>query len=144
MVSVFDVSQTEGKELPDIGVDALTWDVEQYKEFFAALEKASPFPIGFEPMEDSTKGFANYEEQRIAIQESMSELQTLKTAIHEIAHAKLHDHVNSKPEQSRPDRSIREVEAESIAYTVCQHYALDTSDYFFGYVAGWSSEKELA
>ena len=86
------------------------------------------------------------EDKRIAINEGMSELQTLKTAIHEIAHAKLHDiDLNApKDEQPRVDRRTREVEAESVAYTVCQHYGLDTSDYSFGYIAGWSSGKELA
>ena len=86
------------------------------------------------------------ENKRIAIDEGMSQLQTLKTAIHEIAHAKLHDiDLNApKDEQPRVDRRTREVEAESVAYTVCQHYGLDTSDYSFGYVAGWSSGRELA
>jgi antirestriction protein ArdC len=144
VVSVFDVSQTEGKELPTIGVDELTGDVEQYRDFFAALEKTSPFSIAFEPIGGDTKGYANYEEKRIAIREGMSELQTLKTAIHEITHARLHDHINTEQEQPRADRRTREVQAESIAYTVCQHYGLDTSDYSFGYVAGWSGGKELA
>ena len=144
VVSVFDVSQTEGKELPTIGVDELTGDVEQYRDFFAALEKASPFSIAFEPIGGDIKGYANYEEKRIAIREGMSELQTLKTAIHEITHARLHDHINTEQEQPRADRRTREVQAESIAYTVCQHYGLDTSDYSFGYVAGWSGGKELA
>ena len=145
VVSVFDVSQTEGKELPTIGVDELTGSVDRYKDFFAALEKTSSFPIAFENIESGAKGYANYEEKRIAINEGMSELQTLKTAIHEISHARLHDTLNNEQdEQPRVDRRTREVQAESIAYTVCQHYGLDTSDYSFGYVAGWSSDKELA
>ena len=141
VVSVFDVSQTEGKELPTIA-DELTGDVEQYRDFFTALEKTSPFPIAFEALGDGNKGRCNYEEQRIAINEGMSELQNIKTAIHEIAHATLHDTGIDDPE--RPDRRTREVQAESVAYTVCQHYGLDTSDYSFGYVAGWSSGRELA
>ena len=146
VVSVFDVSQTEGKELPDIAVDELTGDVEQYKDFFAALERTSPVPIGFEKIESGAHGYYHLEEKRIAIDEGMSELQTLKTAIHEVSHAKLHDIDLNAPkdeQQVRPDRRTREVEAESVAYTVCQHYGLDTSDYSFGYVAGWSSGKEL-
>lgn len=147
VVSVFDVSQTEGKELPDIAVDALTGDVEQYKDFFAALERTSPVPVGFEKMTGGTQGYYHLEDKRIALLEGASQLQTLKTLIHEIAHAKLHDIdlTDLKEEQqNRPDRRTREVEAESIAYTVCQHYGLDMSDYSFGYVAGWSSGKELA
>ena len=146
VVSVFDVSQTEGKELPDIAVDELTGDVDRYKDFFATLEKTSPVPIAFENIEGGSHGYYHLEDKRIAINEGMSELQTLKTAIHEIAHAKLHDiDLNApKDEQPRVDRRTREVEAESVAYTVCQHYGLDTSDYSFGYVAGWSSGRELS
>ncbi len=147
VVSVFDVSQTEGKELPDIAVDELTGDVDRYRDFFAALEKTSPVPIGFEQIPGSSHGYYHLEDKRIAINEGMSELQTLKTAIHEIAHAKLHDIDLNAPEneqQPRVDRRTREVEAESVAYTVCQHYGLDTSDYSFGYVAGWSSGRELS
>ena len=147
VVSVFDVSQTEGRELPDIVVNELTGDVERYRDFFAALEKTSPVPIGFEQIPGSSHGYYHLEDKRIAIDEGMSEIQTLKTAIHEIAHAKLHDIDLNAPEneqQPRIDRRTREVEAESVAYTVCQHYGLDTSDYSFGYVAGWSSGRELS
>ena len=147
VVSVFDVSQTEGRELPDIAVDELTGDVDRFKDFFSALEQASPVPIGFEKIEGGAHGYYHLEEKRIAIDEGMSDLQTLKTAIHEIAHAKLHDidlNVPKEEQKPRVDRRTREVEAESVAYTVCQHYGLDTSDYSFGYVAGWSSGKELA
>ncbi len=146
VVSVFDVSQTEGKELPDITVDMLTGDVEHFKDVFAALEKTSPVPIGFEKIEGNSHGYYHLEEKRIAIDEGMSELQTIKTAIHEIAHAKLHDIDPNAPKEEqadRPDRRTREVQAESVAYAVCQHYGLDTSDYSFGYVAGWSSGREL-
>ena len=146
VVSVFDVSQTEGKELPDIAVDMLTGDVERFKDVFTALEKTSPVPIGFEKIEGNSHGYYHLEEKRIAIDEGMSELQTIKTAIHEIAHAKLHDIDPNAPKEEqvdRPDRRTREVQAESVAYAVCQHYGLDTSDYSFGYVAGWSSGREL-
>ena len=147
VVSVFDVSQTEGRELPDIAVNMLTGDVEHYKDVFAALEKTSPVPVGFEKIESGAHGYYHLEDKRIALDEGMSELQTLKTLIHEIAHAKLHDiDLNAPLEdlENRPDRRTREVQAESIAYTVCQHYGLDTSDYSFGYVAGWSAGRELA
>ena len=146
VVTVFDVSQTEGKELPDIAVDELTGDVDRYKDFFAALEKTSPVPIAFEKIEGGSHGYYHLADKRIALNEGMSELQTLKTAIHEIAHAKLHDIDLNAPKDGQPrvDRNTREVEAESVAYTVCQHYGLDTSDYSFGYVAGWSSGRELS
>ena len=147
VVSVFDVSQTEGKELPTIGVDELTGDVEQYADFFKATEQASPVPVGFEKIESGAKGYYSQTDKRIAINEGMSELQNLKTLIHEIAHAKLHDidlNAPAKEQADRPDRRTREVQAESIAYTVCQHYGLDTSDYSFAYVAEWSSGRELS
>ena len=142
VVSVFDVSQTEGKELPNLSVSELTGDVEQYRDFFAALERTSPFAIAFETLDGGAKGRCYYEENRIAIHEGMSELQNIKTAIHEISHATMHDTAPDDP--TRPDRRTREVQAESVAYAVCQHYGLDTSDYSFGYVAGWSSGKELS
>ena len=147
VVTVFDVSQTEGKEIPGIAVSELTGSVEQYQDFFTALEKASPVPIAFEDIEGGAHGYYHLEEKRIAIDEGMSELQTLKTAIHEIAHAKLHAIDKDAPateQADRPDRRTREVQAESVAYAVCQHYGLDTSDYSFGYVAGWSSGRELS
>lgn len=147
VVTVFDVSQTEGKEIPDIAVSELTGSVEQYQDFFAALEKTSPVPIAFESIEGGAHGYYHLEDKRIAIDEGMSELQTLKTAIHEIAHAKLHAIDKDAPateQADRPDRRTREVQAESMAYAVCQHYGLDTSDYSFGYVAGWSSGRELS
>ncbi len=147
VVSVFDVSQTEGREIPDIAVDELTGSVERYQDFFTALERTSPVPIAFENIESGAHGYYHLEEKRIAIDEGMSELQNLKTAIHEIAHATLHAiDKDATPEElaDRPDRRTREVQAESVAYTVCQHYGLDTSDYSFGYVAGWSSGKELS
>ena len=146
VVTVFDVSQTEGKELPSIGVDTLTGDVEHFKDVLSALEKVSPVPINFEDIKGSAHGFYSLADKRIAIQENMSQLQTLKTAIHEIAHAKLHDIDLNAPKEERenlPDQRTREVQAESVAYTVCQHYGLDTSDYSFGYVAGWSTGREM-
>ena len=144
VVSVFDVSQTDGKELPDIAVDELTGSVENYAAFFDALKELSPVPIAFENITDGAKGYFSHVENRIAIQEGMSEIQTIKTAIHEIAHAKLHAVTPGEkvaPEDKK-DRRTKEVEAESVAYTVCQRYGIETSDYSFGYIAGWSSDKE--
>ena len=200
VVSVFDISQTDGKELPDIIVDELSGSVENYAAFFEALKQESPAPIAFEDIPGGAKGYFSPVENRIAIQEGMSEIQTIKTAIHEIAHAKLHSIDQPEPEPSwkivmisdggtkrdflsgfaseaeanaaaeheewhfvdenrfewrleveedtsaiqdmRKDRHTKEVEAESVAYTVCQRYGIETSDYSFGYIAGWSSDKE--
>lgn len=144
VVSVFDVSQTDGKELPDIAVDELTGSVENYAAFFEALRQESPVPISFEDIPGGAKGYFSHVENRIAIQEGMSEIQTVKTAIHEIAHAKLHA-INPDEKvapEERKDRHTKEVEAESVAYTVCQRYGIETSDYSFGYIAGWSSDKD--
>ncbi len=112
--------------------------------FFDALRQESPVPISFEDIPGGAKGFFSPVESRIAIQEGMSEIQTVKTAIHEIAHAKLHavkPDEKTSPEDKK-DRHTKEVEAESVAYTVCQRYGIETSDYSFGYIAGWSSGKE--
>lgn len=146
VISVFDVSQTEGKELPDLAVDELTGDVEQYDIFMQALMEVSPVVIGYEEIPDGAKGYYHLEDKRIALQAGMSQIQNSKTAIHEISHATLHDIDLNSPvseTEGRKDRKTKEVEAESIAYAVCQHYGIDTSDYSFGYVAGWSSDKEL-
>ena len=145
VVPVFDVSQTEGKELPDIGVSELSGSVEDYEDFMQALTEISPVPIGYEQIDGDAKGYFDTEEHRIALQEGMSQSQTVKTAVHEVVHAKLHDReLNSDLEESIPkDRNTKEVEAESVAYTVCQHFGIDTSDYSFGYIAGWSSGKDM-
>jgi len=144
IVSVFDVSQTDGEPLPQIGVDELTGNVDRYKELFAAIEKTSPVPISFEALAPDVKGTYYQIDKRIAVNEGMSELQNLKTLVHEIAHARLHDIDENAPKDTiRPDRDTREVQAESIAYAVCLHYGLDTSGYSFGYVAEWSGGKEL-
>ena len=125
VVSVFDVSQTEGKELPSIGVDELTGDVEQYADFFKATEQASPAPVGFEKIESGAKGYYSQTDKRIAINEGMSELQNLKTLIHEIAHAKLHDidlNAPAKEQADRPDRRTREVQALYSAFQNVNHF----------------------
>lgn len=146
VVTVFDVSQTDGKPLPTLGIDELTGSVEHYDQFFEALTRTATVPIGFEAMDDGSNGYYHLGEKRIAIREGMSEAQTVKTAIHELAHSRLHDFDRSKPPaegEDRPDRFTREVQAESIAYVVCQHFGIDTSDYSFGYVATWSADREL-
>lgn len=137
------MSQTDGEPLPSLGVDELTGDVEQYNAFFDALVSVSPVPIGFEDIPGSSHGFYHHVDRRIAIQAEMSQLQTLKTLVHEIAHAILHawPEDGEKPKDG-PDRHTKEVQAEAVAYTVCQRYGLETSEYSFGYIAGWSSGKE--
>lgn len=144
VVSVFDVSQTEGREIPSLGVDELSGDVREYEMFFEALKRSCPVPMEFENIEGSAKGYYHQMEQRIAIREGMSQVQTIKTAIHEMAHQRLHavDPLDEKSEIINQTRSSKEVEAESVAYTVCQHYGIETSDYSFAYVAGWSHGKE--
>lgn len=146
VVSVFDVSQTDGRELPSLGVNELSGDVEQYEMFFEALKRTCPVPMEFEQISSGAKGYYHQIEQRIAIQEGMSQIQNVKTAIHEMAHQKLHaiDPNLKKSEQNMENisRGGKEVEAESVAYTVCQHYGMDTSDYSFAYIAGWSKGKE--
>ena len=136
VVSVFDVSQTDGRELPTIGVNELTGDVEKFDALFEELKRSCPVPIGFENIQNGAKGYFHRIDNRIAIQEGMSQLQTIKTAIHEMAHQKLHSMQNDLSANSK------EVEAESVAYTVCQHFGIDTADYSFGYIAGWSEGKE--
>ena len=144
VVSVFDVSQTNGKELPTLGVDELKGDVENFEKFFGVLKDVSPVPIKFAEIDGTAKGFYHQENKDITIKQDMPEVQTIKTAIHEIVHAKLHDRDLKKSDIDSPkkDRNTEEVEAESIAYTVCQHFGIDTSDYSFAYVASWGSGKD--
>ncbi|MDE6728740.1 MAG: ssDNA-binding domain-containing protein [Oscillospiraceae bacterium] len=140
-VSVFDVSQTEGKELPQL-VNDLTGKVEDYDKLLDVLRDVSPVPIKFEEINRSdSHGFYSPSDNSITVKEGMSQAQTVKTAIHEIAHAMLHDPDNAN---EKKDRRTKEVEAESVAYTVCQHFGIDSSDYSFAYVASWSSGKELS
>ena len=145
VVPVFDVSQTDGKELPDIEVNELSGSVEDYEDFMQALTEVSPVPITYEDIEGEAKGYFHTTDHRIAIQEGMSQSQTVKTAIHEVAHAKLHDRERNQDIDAvlDKDRNTKEVEAESVAYTVCQHFGIDTSDYSFGYIARWSSDRDM-
>ena len=143
VVTVFDYSQTDGKELPGLGVSELHGDVERYRDFMEALARVSPVPIRYEGMEGDRKGYFIDLNHPIAIKEGMGEAQTAKTGVHEVAHAKLHAKEIEQETGIAKDRETKEVEAESIAYTVCQHFGIDTSDYSFGYIAGWSSGKEM-
>lgn len=145
-VSVFDVSQTDGKPIPELEAQELLSTVEGYEDFVQALMNVAPVPIGFEDIPGDSKGYFHTEEKRIAVQENMSESQTLKTMVHEVAHSMLHNKEINRDdliEEPAKDRNTKEVEAESVAYTVCQHFGIDTSDYSFGYIAGWSSGKDM-
>ena len=145
-VSVFDVSQTNGKPLPEIGAEELLQSVEDYPVFMEALQDISPVTVELQNIGNDTKGYFDTELQKIVIQSNMSEGQTIKTLVHEIAHSMLHDKSGSIVQdlntENRKSRSAKEVEAESVAYTVCQHFGIDTSDYSFGYVASWSSGRD--
>lgn len=143
-VSVFDVSQTDGKPIPELEVNELLSTVEGYEDFVQALMNISPVPIAFEDIPGDSKGYFSTAEKRIAVQENMSESQTLKTMVHEVAHSRLHDkEVNQSMDIPVKDRNTKEVEAESVAFTVYQHFGIDTSDYSFGYIAGWSSGRNM-
>ena len=151
VATVFDVSQTEGKELPSIGVNELSGGVEGYEALFDALKATCPVPISFEDIPSGAKGYYHTEEHRIALQEGMSQMQTVKTLIHEMSHERMHSHEKEKPVEERLSRRSMEVEAESVAFVVgtalsAEHpeLKLDFSDYSFGYIAGWSSGKETA
>ncbi len=152
VVSVFDLSQTEGEPLPALAAD-LTGDVKQYKTFMEALKRSSPVPITFEHMEAGKDGYFSIREQRIALRDGMSEVQTVAAAIHEIAHSKLHNYEKEKqsvqdddsPPLPKPkDRHTEEVEAESVAFAVCTYFGIKTDENSFGYIASWSKGKELS
>ncbi|MCD8151267.1 MAG: DUF3849 domain-containing protein [Clostridiales bacterium] len=144
VASVFDVSQTDGKPLPELEVHDLTDSVEAYDQFFEALKRTSKVPIAFEEISGSSHGYYHQVDKRIAIREGMAQAQNVKTAIHEIAHSRLHDVDMLEAENGiKVDQRTREVQAESVAYAVCQYYKLDTSEYSFGYIAGWSSGQEM-
>ena len=151
VATVFDISQTEGKELPSIGVNELSGGVEGYEALFDALKATCPVPIAFEDIPSGAKGYYHTEDHRIALQEGMSQMQTVKTLIHEMSHERMHSHEKEKPVEERLSRRSMEVEAESVAFVVgtalsAEHpeLKLDFSDYSFGYIAGWSSGKETA
>lgn len=138
---VFDISQTEGEELPSITAHELTGDVNDFSKLMKALRLNCPVPISFKDIEGSAKGYYNDAEKEIVLKSSMSQMQTIKTLIHEIAHQRLHSR-DAVGKDAHVDRRTMEVEAESIAFTVCKRYGLDTDEYSFGYIAGWSSGKD--
>lgn len=140
---VYDVSQTEGEEIPEIAT-ILKDEVQEYEKMFSAVKMVSPVPVELKLIEGNANGYYSQTEKVIVVKDGMSQAQTLKTAIHEVSHAILHDKDTGTEKEEQPDRRTKEVEAESVAYTVCCHLGLDTSDYSFGYIAGWSSGKELA
>lgn len=140
VVHVFDISQTMGEELPTIAHE-LDGTVEGYAEFMLALKQVSPVPIEFKKIEGSANGYYHLTDKNIVIDTGMSEIMNIKTAIHEISHGILHDKDNGA--EKDVDRHTKEVQAESVSYVLCQYYGLDTSDYSFGYVAGWSSGRDL-
>ena len=144
-VSVFDVSQTDGEPLPELEAKELLSTVEGYEDFINAITYVAHAPIGFEDIPGASKGYFNIEKNRIAVQEGMSESQTLKTMVHETAHSMLHNKEVNKEDILAPakDRNTKEVEAESIAFTVYNHFSIDTSDYSVGYIAGWSNGKDM-
>ncbi len=138
-IPVFDISQTDGAPLPSFLQEKIDGEVEDYDSFRAALELASPVPIRYENLEGRANGYYSLERKEIVIDDSLSELQTVKTIIHEVSHAMLHSGKNLDI-----DRRTMEVQAESIACAVCMHYHLDPSEYSFGYIAGWSRDQELS
>ncbi len=143
ITTVFDVSQTEGEPLPELETPELMGNVENYEVFMGAIQDVSPVPFRFDEIPSGAKGYYSSEDKEIVIQERMSERQTMKTSIHEVTHAKLHDRDIMEEMGEKKDKLTKEVEAESVAYIVCQYFGLDTSDYSFPYIAGWSSDKEM-
>ena len=144
-VKVFDVSQTDGKPLPErvqSPVAELTGNVEHYEAFMEALRRISPVPIEIKPLSNDLDGFFSPSKQSITLRDGMSEVQTVCAAVHEIAHSKLHDYAK-QPNSQPKDSSTEEIEAESIAYTVCAYFGIETSANSFGYVATWSKDKDL-
>lgn len=142
-VSTFDISQTEGEPIPTPGVDELTGSVKGYETLLAAIKEVVPVPISFEQIDSGAKGFYHLEENKIVVQEGMSEAQTVKTLLHEASHQALHSKKAMDSAGEKKSKNQKETEAESVAYVVCQHYGIDTSDYSFPYVATWSADKEV-
>ena len=143
VTTVFDISQTSGKELPRIAAE-LQGDIAEYQRFMQAVKDSSPVPIEIRKIsKENVNGYYSQTLKKIVLQEGMSEMQTIKTALHELSHAVLHDADTGKEKEQDLDRRTKEVQAESVAYTVCQHYGIDTSEYSFGYIAGWSSDKKM-
>ena len=142
-VSVFDIAQTKGEPIQTLAPEMLTEAVKDFDSFMQAIREISPVPIRFDEIDGSANGYYHTVDKEIVIQKGMSESQTLKTAIHETAHAKLHDKEIMESLGVKKDRQTKEVEAESVAYCVCSSFNLDTSEYSFPYIAGWSSNREM-
>lgn len=142
-VSTFDISQTEGEPVPTVGIAELTGSVEGYETLLEAIKEVVPVPISFENIESGAKGYYHLEEDRIVVQEGMSQAQTVKTLLHEASHQALHSREAQNASGEVKSKNQKETEAESVAYVVCQHYGIDTSDYSFAYVATWSADKEV-
>lgn len=140
---VWDISQTDGDDLPALESDVLTGDVDGFTALFSAVKAVSKYPIELSDISGGALGYCNYNEKRIVVQQGMSEAQTVKTAIHELAHSLIHSPEQAKVDGVRPDQRTREVQAESVAYVVCNHFKLDTRDYSFPYIASWSTDLSL-
>lgn len=142
-VTVFDIAQTSGEPIQTLAPELLTAAVQDFDSFMQAIQKISPVPIRFDEIDGNANGYYHNADKEIVIKKGLSESQTLKTAIHETAHAKLHDREIMESLGVEKDRLTKEVEAESVAYCVCSSFGLDTSDYSFPYIAGWSSSREM-
>ena len=142
-VTVFDIAQTSGEPIQTLAPELLTAAVQDFDSFMQAIQKISPVPIRFDEINGNANGYYHNVDKEIVIKKGLSESQTLKTAIHETAHAKLHDREIMESLGVEKDRLTKEVEAESVAYCVCSSFGLDTSDYSFPYIAGWSSSREM-
>lgn len=142
IVNVFDYSQTEGEPLPEI-THKLEDNVDEYADFMEALKQFSPVPIEFKAIDGSANGYYHLVDKNIVIDDGMSQMMNIKTSIHEISHALLHDQDTGSEKDNSLNRETKEVQAESVAFTVCNYYNLNTSDYSFGYIGGWSSGKDL-
>ena len=142
-VTVFDIAQTSGEPIQTLAPELLTAAVQDFDSFMQAIQKISPVPIRFDEIDGNANGYYHNADKEIVIKKGLSESQTLKTAIHETVHAKLHDKEIMESLGVEKDRLTKEVEAESVAYCVCSSFGLDTSDYSFPYIAGWSSSREM-
>ncbi|MEH2941317.1 ArdC-like ssDNA-binding domain-containing protein [Lachnospiraceae bacterium KK002] len=142
MVNVFDISSTEGEPLPEIA-HKLDGTVEGYADFMRAIKEISPVPVEIKKIDGSANGYYDLKEKYIAIDSGMSQTMHCKTGIHELAHAILHDRDIETEKDSKVDIETKEVQAESVAFTVCEYFGINTSDYSFGYISGWSSGKDL-
>ena len=142
IVNVFDVSQTEGEPLPELA-HKLDGSVDGYSDFIEALKQFSPVPIEFKSVEGSANGYYHLVDKNIVIDDGMSQMMNIKTSIHEIAHALLHDKDNGIEKDNSLNKQTKEVQAESVAFTVSNYFGIDTSDYSFGYIGGWSNGKDL-